>query len=820
MSESGIASNRYGGPEAGVGKVAKVTLAAGGGRNGYGLDERSNSARSSTMRRHNPIPEGSGQPPVGEAPVWGPGIASDRYGGAAAGQGVVMGKGSRCYNPEGQRARGPEGQRARGPEGQRARGPEGRAGVVMSWVLPLVGCGGPSVSRCGHETRRHRVRGALFASVFASVLLAACGGGSGGNLTTSSETEPGPPGTGPLTATGDGDGQGSESENEQQQQIIIVNQEEEQQQEIVVNIQPDPEESESEEQEEESEEEEEQQRQLTIIEEEDFPYVPPEEEEPRYSAQTQTQTQGSGQGSGNSLARTGIPEPKAIENCGNINTNTVVNCAPIAGQSSSISGTGYAVDYTVNNNWYSSSFVNLQGKDRDLEANLIGRTNNAAFNPSDANYNFAYNMDARKDIEVTYTKGNGFHGFYSYEGASGQITEDVTLKANFSSGKIYIDGHIGDNNGITMEGTNFGQIKFSTSKISEDGQFIIDNGSLHFSNLTIRPESGTFNILRGSFKNDGTRFSFPTQLVGELEMKRFFDTSAVRSNKPLEYNKNVFSRGDNALAGVFVADKTNEVAIRSFPLRVSSEGNIGMFSYGLWADELPQECGFSSCSPSPHYRAELSIPKGQEIFYPVTPVETVNLGAGIGTISARDSIDVTYKKEDGFRGAYIYKDQTGTITSDVHLQATFVSNVNNGRETMQVKGFLAKPFTMEGDSFSGIVLQGLNVIANDGSVVKSIGDNTIRFGTALFNATTGNIDNINPQPNIQQQGNFSITVGATAGQEGSVSLKNYPEHIGGEIKVTGFSLDETENYADNTIVGVFVGDRDSARNNNKNKDIE
>ena len=124
VSESGIAMDRCGGAATGQLKnVAKVTLATGGSGNGYGMDERSNSARSSTMRRHNPIPEGSGQPPGGEAPVWGPRIASGRYGGAAAGQGVVMGKGSRCYNPEGQRARGPEGQRARGPEGQRARGP-------------------------------------------------------------------------------------------------------------------------------------------------------------------------------------------------------------------------------------------------------------------------------------------------------------------------------------------------------------------------------------------------------------------------------------------------------------------------------------------------------------------------------------------------------------------------------------------------------------------------------------------------------------------------------------------------------------------------
>ena len=432
-------------------------------------------------------------------------------------------------------------------------------------------------------------------------------------------------------------------------------------------------------------------------------------------------------------------------------------------------------------------------------------------------------MDARKDIEVTYTKANGFIGLYSYEGSSGEITEDVTLKATFfniGSTGFSIEGYIGDNNGITMEGTNFGQIKFSTSKISEDGQFIIDNGSLHFSNLTIRPEKGTFNILRGSFKNDGTRFSFPTQLVGELEMKRFFDTSPVRSNQLLEYNKKVFSRGDNALAGVFVADKTNEVAIRSFPLRVSSEGNIGMFSYGLWADELPQECGFSSCSPSPHYRAELSIPRG-EIFYPVTPLEEISNLPGQ---FARDSIDVIYKKEGGFRGAYIYKDQIGTIESDVHLAIAFSSKASGGRGSLSVRGFLAKPFEMEGDSFQGIVLQGLSVNYRDASLEQATwtsGNNAIRFGTANFSSVSKIPGSISAQGNIQEQGTFSLNFAATGGQRGeSVSLENYPKHIGGEIKVTGFSLDETGNYADNTIVGVFVGDRDSARNPNENKVIE
>ena len=681
----------------------------------------------------------------------------------------------------------------------------------MSWVVSLVGCGGPAVSRCGHETRRHRVRGALFASVFASVLLAACGGGSGGNLTTSSEPELRPPGPGPLTATGGGDGQGSESENEQQQQKSIVNQEEE----IVVNIQSDPEESESEEQEEESEEEEEeseeeqeQQQQLTIIEEEDFPYVPPEEKEYETSPQT---------GGGNSLAIVnGRREPKAIENCGNVNTNTVVNCAPVAGQSSSISGTNYTVDYTVKNNWYSSSFVNLQGKDRDLEANLIGRTNNAAFNPSDANYNFAYkNIDLKKKIEVTYTKGSGFHGFYSYKGRSGQITEDVILKATFNNKeKIalpYIEGYIGDNNGITMNGTNFGQIKFSATKIGgigdntlEDGQFI--DKEVRFSNGNISSDIG-FRELRGSFKNDGSTTSFPTQVVGELEMKRFFDQSPLASNNYSEYDKNLSKRGDNALAGVFVADNTNEEETYLAPIGFDTTGSIGMFEYGIWASTRPEDS-----------RAELSIPKGQEVLYPKTPIRVVDLGGGLGTQELRDAIDVTYKKEDGFRGAYVYKDQIGTITSDVHLIATYNSDVYGSNHNVSFKGFIAKPFTMAGDSFQGIVVRGLSVIASSGEI-DFIGNNNLFFGSIIFNP--GGSVSAPTSQTVQDEGNMQLNVGFTKGNsEGSVSLDKYPNHVGGELKITGFSLDETKSYADNSLVGVFVGDKKSARNENLNIEIE
>ena len=670
----------------------------------------------------------------------------------------------------------------------------------MSWVLPLVGCGGPAVSRCGHETRRHRVRGALFASVFAAVLLAACGGGSGGNLTTSSEPEPGPPGPGPLTATGSGDGQGSESENEQQQQKIIVNQEEEQQQEIVVNIQPDPEESESEEQEEESEEQEEQQQQLTIIEEEDFPYVPPEEEEPRYSAQTQTQTQGSGQGGGNSLARTGIPEPKPIDNCGSINPFQVGNCAPAVGQSSSISGTGYNADYTVNNNWYSADFTtSLEGKDRHLEANIIGRPSNAAFNPSDANYNFRYkNIDNTKTIEVTYTKADGFHGFYSYEGASGQITEDVTLKARFNNPSIkalLIEGYIGDSGGIVMNGTNFGQIRFSANK-ADNGQFL-DSNQVHFSNLGIRAEIG-FNEVRGSFKNDGSSTSFPSQVVGELKMKRFFDTSPIRNQNVYEYNDNLFKRGDNALAGVFVADKTNEQEKYFVPLEEHLEGSIGMFSYGIWASQnwidnriefLEQTTKFNPERTASDYTAHTYRELGS-------------------------SVQLKYKREDGFKGVYIYEGETGELTGDVDLIVNFGLDSGIGAAgdiltDLEIGGYDLKGIAMGNGRISGIGTDNTHNTGVGGIDIDADGiddNNTsskLSFGDFLFDVSS--ID----RPTVSHHGlarKVKMVLSPDGIQAQGSTPETYPSQIAGEVEINGFKID-SDDGDNNTIVGVFVADK-------------
>ena len=372
----------------------------------------------------------------------------------------------------------------------------------MSWVLPLVGCGGPAVSRCGHETRRHRVRGALFASVFASVLLAACGGGSGGNLTTSSEPEPGPPRTGPLTATGDG---GNESEEERQQKIIVnqeeeneeiidiiieqpeeeeSEEEEEQQQEIVVNIQQEEDQNQDQGQESEPESEEEQQQQKIVVNQEDQgqgqesesendqesddnneetpqqltiieepPYIPPAKVEPQYSAST------------GSSSTTRQPDCMTV-------------CHTVGDPNEGILSGDYIFSYGI---WLSNDptknaisflthsngaprklywFLKDQSSNRDFIDPIIAYnkvTWSSGVPDSVLSSNFPPSTTEDHNIQLRYYKKNGFEGAYLYDGQYGHIRGDVDLMVHFyEDSDINVTGSLAKN--VTMNGHNFNRI--------------------------------------------------------------------------------------------------------------------------------------------------------------------------------------------------------------------------------------------------------------------------------------------------------------------------------------------------------------------------
>ena len=336
----------------------------------------------------------------------------------------------------------------------------------MNWVLPLVGCGGPAVSRCGHETRRHRIYGALFASVFASVLLAACGGGGGGNLTTSSEPEPGPPGPGPLTATGDGDGE--KTEEKQEQQIIVVNQEEE----IIDIIVEQPEEEESE------EEEEQQQRQLTIIEEEDIPYVPPEEEEPRYSPATQA-TNGLNIPDGLNIGEA-IPDKYRV-------TTNLKGSFPAG-----IIGGG-AFPY------------GLEASERFSDNKIRFLTLSAFLNPK---HRPGHYTPHKTDHNLTYEREDGFKGVYIYEGETGELTGDVELGLTFSSNVIYVAGSISTD--LEIEGEDLSGIIVVSTIDSTTGV----GGSLETSSFSANPY-----VKFGSYDLSGQTFTQPKTMDNQGQAK-------------------------------------------------------------------------------------------------------------------------------------------------------------------------------------------------------------------------------------------------------------------------------------------------------------
>ena len=314
---------------------------------------------------------------------------------------------------------------------------------------------------------------------------------------------------------------------------------------------------------------------------------------------------------------------------------------------------------------------------------------------------------------------------------------------------------------------------------TETGSFTVtdpDFGFYLWGNLDSSPsrvnrtDSGTGTI-EATFSNGGSNDDLPSIIKGEVEVTGFRRKAANSDN----YESAETGGKINSLTGRFSSDLVSDVKVRKL------EGNIGPFSYGLWAIDRPED-----------NRASLSIPRG-EVLYPPADV------------SVDYPIEVTYQKEDGFRGIYVYKDQTGVITSDVDLILTFWADYNNNVHEVSARGFIASPFEMAGDSFQGISTLGVTVEPDNGSITYS----SMRFGS------------IDTKQSLQDHGTYELNLGFTKGNpEGSISLEKYPDHVGGELKITGFSLDETENYSDNSLVGVFVGDKESAVNPNTGEEIK
>ena len=221
------------------------------------------------------------------------------------------------------------------------------------------------------------------------------------------------------------------------------------------------------------------------------------------------------------------------------------------------------------------------------------------------------------------------------------------------------------------------------------------------------------------------------------------------------------SCGGGSGGGLFSSSSTTTEPDRTptFPnaSSITDSGSISGFSYGLWNEAGP--------SDSRVLRADIidrnAIFISDRLFqYP------------------QDSVTVTYKDNDGFRGIYSYKGKTGEIISDVFIEATF-----SGYIDPYLTGYIGqdRDIIMGDDNF-GYIRLGLNDIDANGNFSNNI---------YLSGGDSGGDGTV--------EGSFS--------NDGTSST--HPQFIAGEIKLKRFYKD-FENYdsrSSNSLVGVFVAEK-------------
>lgn len=196
-----------------------------------------------------------------------------------------------------------------------------------------------------------------------------------------------------------------------------------------------------------------------------------------------------------------------------------------------------------------------------------------------------------------------------------------------------------------------------------------------------------------------------------------------------------------------------------FAPSITDSGTLSGFSYGLW--NQPVAGGARNLTAD--ILGRNSIFSSNKTFeYP------------------RKSLDVTYSDNNGFKGIYSYKGQTGQITSDVVIEATFSSFISIDP---YLTGYIGKntDIVMEGDNFGEIRFSDFD-IHNNGK----FRDDEIYFSDGF---------------------NGSGTLTGAFSRDGSSS--NHPHYIAGEVKMKRFSksfLDDSR--SDNSLVGVFVAEKD------------
>ena len=240
----------------------------------------------------------------------------------------------------------------------------------------------------------------------------------------------------------------------------------------------------------------------------------------------------------------------------------------------------------------------------------------------------------------------------------------------------------------------------------------------------------------------------------------------------------------------FTIDRVTTTLEGSFP---AGPTGGGAFPYGLWASEKA-------------IHNNTNFIDNRIAFLELSSFLNPTTRPGVYTPHQTLTGNIFYKREDGFKGIYIYEGETGELTGDVHLAVSF-SQPGSSDQGIEVVGNISTELEIEGNDLNGIFIS-LGAIDSSTGVgglspgLAAAGLSFVKFGKTNFTTNQTNLTTMHDQG----QGKIRMVLSPDGRHARGSTPESYPSYIAGEVEINGFKIN-AEDGDHNTVVGVFIGDK-------------
>ena len=244
----------------------------------------------------------------------------------------------------------------------------------------------------------------------------------------------------------------------------------------------------------------------------------------------------------------------------------------------------------------------------------------------------------------------------------------------------------------------------------------------------------------------------------------------------------------------FTIDRVTTTLEGSFP---AGPTGGGAFPFGLWASEKA-------------IHNNTNFIDNRIAFLELSSFLNPTTRPGIYTPHQTLTGHIFYKRQDGFKGIYIYEGETGELTGDVNLAVSF-SQPASSDQGVEVVGNISTELEIEGNDLNGIIV-GLGQIDSSTGVgglspeLTAAGLSFVKFGETNFTTNKSNLATMHDQGQAKLRMVLSPDGRHARGSGAMAQPENYPSYIAGEVEINGFKINSGDGD-NNTMVGVFIGDK-------------